>query len=165
MSQDANQSRRGATEHSVAVPGGTIYFRTEGSGPPLVLIGGGPSNADTLAALAGHLAADHTVITYDRRGYSHSQLDDPTQPATIAVHADDVRHVLDDLGAGPASVFATTPARRSTRSPRASASPAGARSPARPTGPRSAATTSSSSSGATFPRSASTTWTSTASLP
>jgi pimeloyl-ACP methyl ester carboxylesterase len=97
-----------AAEHSVAVPGGTIYYRTEGAGPPLVLIGGGPSNADTLGALAGHLASGHTVLTYDRRGYSRSRLDDPSQPASIAIHAGDVRSVLENLGAGPASVFATS---------------------------------------------------------
>jgi pimeloyl-ACP methyl ester carboxylesterase len=108
MSRDAVPYSGHTTEHSVAVPGGTIYYRTEGTGPPLVLIGGGPSNADTLGTLAGHLATDRTVITYDRRGYSRSRLDDPSQPASIAVHADDVRHVLEDLGAGPASVFATS---------------------------------------------------------
>jgi pimeloyl-ACP methyl ester carboxylesterase len=108
MSQDAGSSCRAAEEHSVAVPGGTIYYHTEGSGPPLLLIGGGPSNADTLVPLAGHLAAGRTVITYDRRGYSRSRLEDPSQPASIAVHAADVRHVLEDLGAGPASVFATS---------------------------------------------------------
>jgi pimeloyl-ACP methyl ester carboxylesterase len=108
MSKHAVSSRGAGTEHSVAVPGGAIFYRTEGSGPPLLLIGGGPSNADTLAALADHLASSRTVITYDRRGYSRSRLDDPTQPASIAVHAGDVRHVLDDLDAGPASVFATS---------------------------------------------------------
>jgi pimeloyl-ACP methyl ester carboxylesterase len=108
MSQGAVSSRRAWAEHSVAVPGGTIYYRTQGSGPPLVLIGGGPSNADTLAALAGQLAADHTVITYDRRGYSRSRLADPSQPASIAVHANDVRHIVEDLGAGAPSVFATS---------------------------------------------------------
>jgi pimeloyl-ACP methyl ester carboxylesterase len=108
MSQDAGSSCRSADEHSVAVPGGTIYYRTEGSGPPLLLIGGGPSNADTLGPLAGHLAAGRTVITYDRRGYSRSRLEDPSQPASIAVHAADIRHVLEDLAAGPASVFATS---------------------------------------------------------
>jgi pimeloyl-ACP methyl ester carboxylesterase len=108
MSQDAVLSCRAAAEHSVAVPGGTIYYRTEGSGPPLVLIGGGPSNADTLGALAGHLATARTVISYDRRGYSRSRLDDPSQPASIAVHAGDVRHVLEDLKTGPASLFATS---------------------------------------------------------
>jgi pimeloyl-ACP methyl ester carboxylesterase len=108
MSEHTVSSCGAATEHSVAVPGGTIYYRTQGSGPPLLLIGGGPSNADTLDTLAGQLAAGRTVITYDRRGYSRSRLDDPSQPASIAVHADDVHHVLDDLDTGPVSVFATS---------------------------------------------------------
>ena len=96
------------SDHRVVVPGGEIYYRSEGSGPPLVLIGGGPSNADTLVALAGELAPSRTVITYDRRGYSRSRIDDPSQPATMSLHANDVRDVIDDLGAGPASVFATS---------------------------------------------------------
>jgi pimeloyl-ACP methyl ester carboxylesterase len=96
------------SDHLVEVPDGVIYYRTAGSGPPLILIGGGPSNADTLSALAGQLATSRTVITYDRRGYSRSRLDDPSQLATISLHANDVRDVIDDLGAGPASVFATS---------------------------------------------------------
>ena len=96
------------SDHRVVVPGGEIYYRSEGSGPPLVLIGGGPSNADTLVALAGELAPSRTVITYDRRGYARSWIDDPSQPATMSLHANHVRDVIDDLGAGPASVFATS---------------------------------------------------------
>jgi pimeloyl-ACP methyl ester carboxylesterase len=96
------------SDHRVLVAGGEIYYRSQGFGPPLVLIGGGPSNADTLAALAGELAASHTVITYDRRGYSRSRIDDGSRPASISLHANDVRDVIDDLGAGPASVFATS---------------------------------------------------------
>jgi pimeloyl-ACP methyl ester carboxylesterase len=92
----------------VVVPGGEIYYRSQGSGPPLVLIGGGPSNADTLALLASELTRNRTVITYDRRGYSRSRIDDPSQPATIALHANDVRDAIYDIGAGPASVFATS---------------------------------------------------------
>jgi pimeloyl-ACP methyl ester carboxylesterase len=108
MSKPAASLPKAAAEHSVAVRGGAIYYRTQGCGPPVVLIGGGPSNADTLDTLAAHLAANHTVITYDRRGYSRSPLADPSQPASIAVHADDVRHIIADLGRGPAAVFATS---------------------------------------------------------
>jgi pimeloyl-ACP methyl ester carboxylesterase len=89
------------SDHRVVVPGGEIYYRSQGSGPPLFLIGGGPSNADTLAGLAGELAASRTVITYDPRGYSRSQIDNPSQPATISLHANDVGEVIDDLGARP----------------------------------------------------------------
>ena len=90
------------------VPGAEIYYRSQGCGAPLVLIGGGPSNADTLTALAGELASSRTVITYDRRGYSRSRIDDPGQPAPISLHANDVRQVIEDLGCGPAAVFATS---------------------------------------------------------
>ncbi|MGH3152243.1 MAG: alpha/beta fold hydrolase [Streptosporangiaceae bacterium] len=95
-------------EHRTEIPGGSPYYRTQGAGPALVLIGGGPSNADTLRRLAGELTGDFTVVTYDRRGYSRSHLDDPAQPATIAQHGDDVRRLVADLGAGPATVFGTS---------------------------------------------------------
>jgi pimeloyl-ACP methyl ester carboxylesterase len=92
----------------VTIPGGAIYYRTQGSGPPLVLLGGGPSNADTLTALARELAEDRTVVTYDRRGYSRSPLDSPFEAVDMRDHADDVKAVIGDLNAGPASVFATS---------------------------------------------------------
>jgi pimeloyl-ACP methyl ester carboxylesterase len=103
-------------DHTIRVPGGSLYYQTQGHGPPLMLIGGGPSNADTLSALAADLAGapdgdlDHgyTVVTYDRRGYSRSHLDDRDAPASISEHADDVHRILADLGAGPASVFGSS---------------------------------------------------------
>jgi pimeloyl-ACP methyl ester carboxylesterase len=72
------------SEHRVAIAAGSLYYRTQGAGPALVLVGGGPSNADTLDPLVAHLAGDFTVVTYDRRGYSRSHLDDPGRPAGIA---------------------------------------------------------------------------------
>jgi hypothetical protein len=39
-------------DHTIRVPGGSLYYRTQGHGPLLMLIGGGPSNADTLSTLA-----------------------------------------------------------------------------------------------------------------
>lgn len=95
-------------ERTVPIPGGTLYYRTQGTGPVLILIGGGPSNADTLGALAACLAGRHTVVSYDRRGYSRSHLDDPAAPATMAQHGDDVRRIITDLGLGPAAVFGTS---------------------------------------------------------
>ncbi|HEY2281052.1 MAG TPA: alpha/beta hydrolase [Streptosporangiaceae bacterium] len=117
MSQDDT-----VQDHMVQTPGGSLYYRTQGHGPPLMLIGGGPSNADTLSALAAGLAGDpdgdrddrddlgqgYTVVTYDRRGYSRSHLDDRDAPASISQHADDVHRILADLGAGPATVFGSS---------------------------------------------------------
>ncbi len=42
-------------DRTVQVPGGSLSYRTQGQGPPLMLIGGGPSNADTLRRLAAEL--------------------------------------------------------------------------------------------------------------
>jgi pimeloyl-ACP methyl ester carboxylesterase len=108
MSQHAAPSRGTAAAHAVAVPGGTIYYRTQGSGPLLVLIGGGPSNADTLAGLAGHLATARTVLTYDRRGYSRSRQDDAGEPVGIPGHGRDLIALLTALDAVPVSLFGTS---------------------------------------------------------
>jgi pimeloyl-ACP methyl ester carboxylesterase len=97
-----------AGQYTVAVAGGSIYYRTRGSGPPLLIMGGGPSNADTLEALAARLAEDRTVVTYDRRGYSRSPVDDPAAPVGIPRHGDDACQLIADLGAGPVSVFGTS---------------------------------------------------------
>jgi pimeloyl-ACP methyl ester carboxylesterase len=105
---DGDPASPRARGHSVAVCGGAIYYRTQGCGPPLILIGGGPSNADTLDALAARLSREHTVVTYDRRGYSRSPLEHPAAPVSIRRHADDVGQLIGDLGAGPVSVFATS---------------------------------------------------------
>jgi pimeloyl-ACP methyl ester carboxylesterase len=101
-------SNVGATEHSVSVPGGSIYYRRQGSGPTLVLVGGGPANADTLAPLADALANDHVVVTYDRRGYSRSRVDDPDRQIRISDHADDLRRLIADLRTAPVSIFGTS---------------------------------------------------------
>jgi pimeloyl-ACP methyl ester carboxylesterase len=97
-----------STDHTVPIPGGSLYYRTQGRGSPLVLIGGGPSNADTLSAVADQLDRDYTVVSYDRRGYSRSQLDDREAPVSIGQHADDVRLIIKDLNMGPAVVFGTS---------------------------------------------------------
>jgi pimeloyl-ACP methyl ester carboxylesterase len=102
-----------AAERRVKVAGASIYYATRGSGPALLIMGGGPSNADTLAPLASRLAEDFTVVTYDRRGYSRSELDDPPDPASselagISCHADDARQLIADLGSGSAAVFGTS---------------------------------------------------------
>jgi pimeloyl-ACP methyl ester carboxylesterase len=96
------------SEHRVPMPGGSLYYRTQGQGPPLLLIGGGPSNADTLSELAARLDDEYTVVSYDRRGYSRSRLDDPAEPASIGQHAADARLILADLALGPAVVFGSS---------------------------------------------------------
>jgi pimeloyl-ACP methyl ester carboxylesterase len=101
------------TGQLVKVTGASIYCATRGSGPVVLIMGGGPGNADTLEPLASRLAEDFTVVTYDRRGYSRSQLDDPHNPAGgelsgIQRHADDARQLIAARGGRPVSVFGTS---------------------------------------------------------
>lgn len=99
-----------AGEHQAAVPGGSLYYTTRGTGPVLLIMGGGPSNADTLEPFASRLATDFTVVTYDRRGCSRSQAEEPADPelAPIQRHADDARRLIAALGTGPVAVFGTS---------------------------------------------------------
>jgi acetyltransferase/esterase len=94
--------------HLTEVPSGTLYYQSRGTGPALILSCGGPGNADTLAPLAESLQDTYTVITYDRRGYSRSHLDDPAEKASIAQHSHDLSHLITHLGTGPAGVFGTS---------------------------------------------------------
>jgi pimeloyl-ACP methyl ester carboxylesterase len=50
------------------VPGATIYYEVQGSGPVLVMIPGGPTDAGIFAGLARCLADRYTVVAYDPRG-------------------------------------------------------------------------------------------------
>jgi len=97
-------------EGTIKVPGARLFRKVRGSGPCLMLLGGGASDADGLDRIGSCLAADYTVITHDRRGLSRSLLDDPgTPPAiTIATHSEDVHRVLSALGAAPAMVFGSS---------------------------------------------------------
>jgi pimeloyl-ACP methyl ester carboxylesterase len=93
---------------TLAVPGATLTYDVTGSGPVLLLVPGGPADATMFAPIRPLLAEDHTVVTYDPRGISRSPLDGEPGPGTIHEHADDVRRLLDAVGAGPADVFASS---------------------------------------------------------
>jgi pimeloyl-ACP methyl ester carboxylesterase len=60
-----------------------LYFERRGDGPPLLLITGGGGDAGYYAPLAGILADEYTVLTYDRRGNSRSRL--PRGPVTVTI--------------------------------------------------------------------------------
>jgi len=58
--------------------------------------------------VANYLIDHYTVVTYDRRGYWGSLLDDPDQPLTIDTHSDDVHHLLAALESEGAYVFGSS---------------------------------------------------------
>jgi pimeloyl-ACP methyl ester carboxylesterase len=98
-------SRREIETKSVDVPGARLYVETRGSGPVLLLITGGPMDAGTFTDLAARLADRYTVITYDQRGHSRSQMVEGSGPMTVPLHAEDAAAVLVGAGDEPAFVY------------------------------------------------------------
>ncbi|WP_110318293.1 alpha/beta fold hydrolase [Mycolicibacterium moriokaense] len=96
-----------ATVHSVTVPGARLHYEVRGTGPLLLVIGSPMASAE-FAPLADALASDHTVVTYDPRGFANSTIDDPEEDSTPELRADDVAAILDDLGAESADVFGSS---------------------------------------------------------
>ncbi len=92
---------------TVSVPGARLHYEVRGNGPLLLVIGS-PMAAAEFATLADALASDHTVVTFDPRGYAASTVDDPTAPCSVDQRADDVNAILDDLGAESADLFGSS---------------------------------------------------------
>src|SRR5260370_3371657 len=90
---------------TLQLPGATLYYETRGSGPVLLLIAGGFTDAGVFEDVASFLAHDYTVVTYDPRGNSRSPLDGPPEDQQIEVHHDDARRLLETVADVPAAVF------------------------------------------------------------
>ncbi|WP_307868286.1 alpha/beta fold hydrolase [Umezawaea beigongshangensis] len=97
----ADEPRTGVLD----VPGAHLYHEVRGSGPPLLMIPGGPADSRGFTALASLLADDHAVITYDPRGMSRSTRDDPDADVRVETQAEDAFHLLTALTAEPALVL------------------------------------------------------------
>src|SRR3954462_904388 len=79
-----------------------LFYTTQGSGSPLLLIHGTGMNADMWGSVVPSLAAHYQVITYDRRGHSRSS----GAPSTdYQHHADDAAALLDLLAVPSATVI------------------------------------------------------------
>lgn len=81
--------------------GTTIAFDRSGDGPPLVLVGGALSDRRAAVGLATLLAAELTVIAYDRRGRGDSG---DTPPYAVEREVEDLGAVIAAAG-GSAFVF------------------------------------------------------------
>jgi pimeloyl-ACP methyl ester carboxylesterase len=70
------------------------------------MVPGANGAAAAFQGVAGHLAASHTVVTYDRRGFSGSRLEGPQDHGRrLETDADDVRRLIEHLGDEPAILF------------------------------------------------------------
>lgn len=97
----------GLVSRSLDVPGARLHYEVRGRGPLLLVIGS-PMAAAEFTPLAQALATDHTVVTYDPRGFADSPVDDPDGPSNPDLRADDVAAILDALGAPSADVFGSS---------------------------------------------------------
>ena len=84
------------TEFSTHDDGPLIAGRRAGSGPPVLLLHGGPGlGFDYLRGLADELAEENDVAWYQQRGQEPSAAE---RPYTMAADVGDARRVLDALG-------------------------------------------------------------------
>lgn len=87
------------------VPGARLHYQTHGGGPLMLLVHGGPADADSFQMVTRHLAARYTVITYDRRGFPRSRLDGPQDyEHRLETDADDLRRLIEHAGEGAATI-------------------------------------------------------------
>ena len=85
-----------------------LYWEARGVGRPVLLVAGSPGDGGQFEAVADELAADHIVITYDRRGTSRSARASGWLSTSVAEQADDAAGVLSSVGVAPAVVFGTS---------------------------------------------------------
>jgi acetyltransferase/esterase len=94
---------------TLEVRGARLYYETYGSGPLMLMVPGANGDANIFKMLTEHLAAHYTVVTYDRRGFSRSQLDGPQDyDHRLETDADDVRRLIEYLSHEPATVFGSS---------------------------------------------------------
>jgi pimeloyl-ACP methyl ester carboxylesterase len=94
---------------TLSAPGARLYYETHGSGPLMLMIAGASGSGAPFKRAADYLAARHTVVIYDRRGFSRSELDGPQDYThRLQVDADDVRRLIEHLSDKPATVFGTS---------------------------------------------------------
>src|SRR5688500_10153152 len=96
------------TTGTLSVPGATLYYEVSGSGPVLLCIPGGPTDAGMFMDLAGRLSDRYTVVCYDPRGHSRSPLDGAAEDISVAVHAEDAALLLAAVGDEPAFVYGSS---------------------------------------------------------
>jgi acetyltransferase/esterase len=104
--QNPSNERKEKHMSTLKVPGAQLFYEVSGSGPLLILIPGAAGVGEVFHPLAHHLSAQYQVVTYDRRGFSRSQLDGPQDyEHRLATDTDDVRRLIEHLTDKPAIVF------------------------------------------------------------
>src|SRR5260370_395181 len=93
-----------ASEGRIDVPGTSLFYRIQGTGPLLLFIQGADGIADG-GAIVDALSTAYTVITYDPRGLSRSVVERTPHDLRLETHGDDAHHLLSALTSEPVLVF------------------------------------------------------------
>jgi pimeloyl-ACP methyl ester carboxylesterase len=100
------------TTHTLPTPEAEIAYDLHGSlptadgRPPLLMIGQ-PMTASGFSTLASYFP-DRTVVTYDPRGLGRSTRADGRVDNSPTVQAGDLHALIEELGAGPVDMFASS---------------------------------------------------------
>ena len=101
--------QRKAQTGVLGVPGARLHYETYGSGPMMLMVPGAAGSAYSFQLVKQHLAAHYTVVAYDRRGFSRSNLDGPQDYGhRLETDADDVRRLIEHLSDKPATLFGSS---------------------------------------------------------
>ena len=102
---------------TLELPGATLHYDVRGAlppagssggaGAPVLVLAGSPMDASGFTTLASYFT-DRAVVTYDPRGTGRSVRTDPGTEVTPAQHAEDLRRVIEALGAGAVELFGTS---------------------------------------------------------
>ena len=83
---------------TLTVPGAKLFYEVGGQGPLLIMIPGAAGTGEVFRPLIASLAERYQVVTYDRRGFSRSELDGPQDyDHRLDTDADDVRRLIMQL--------------------------------------------------------------------
>jgi len=93
---------------TLQMPGAPLYYEVRGSGPVLLMIPGGPMDADGFKGIADRLADTYTVVTYDCRGNSRSPMQGSWDDLTVGLFADDAHRLLDAVSPDQADVLGSS---------------------------------------------------------
>ncbi len=97
--------------HTLDVPGASLRYDVReadaDSTAAVLLMIGSPMDASGFTSLGGYFR-DRTVVTYDPRGVSRSDLTNGTKQSTPEDHADDLHRLISALGGGPVDIFASS---------------------------------------------------------
>jgi pimeloyl-ACP methyl ester carboxylesterase len=108
MTEQSTQTADVRTQ-TLDVPGARLTYdiRKGETATPMLLMIASPMDASGFATLVEHFQ-DRTVVTYDPRGVSRSELTDGAAQSTPEEHADDLRRLISELDAGPVDIFASS---------------------------------------------------------